>query len=321
MLYPRILIMRILIIRPAALGDTLMLAPALSNSREWGDVIVAGRKPGIDFLRPLVSGCLDFEGPGWHPLFVDDAAPGAVSPVRELDKIIAFLNDSEGVVKRNLEVFFPGASIAVLPGYPGEEEALHVALYLARALEHGGLPVHAEKVLREAMKRPLLFSGHPPRVRIVFHPGSGGAQKNHPPEFWINLLSAFRKSLSSAKKIPVVLLGPAEEKLLPLFSAQKDVEILFSPDGDRLSLLLQQAFLYVGHDSGVTHLAAMLGAPTIALFRHTCAAQWRPLGPSVKVIEAIASGPELIEQVLHGANEFLLTQRPHNRLNRLGMVC
>ncbi len=45
--------MRTLIIRPAALGDTLMLAPALSNSREWGEVIVVGRKPGIDFLRPL----------------------------------------------------------------------------------------------------------------------------------------------------------------------------------------------------------------------------------------------------------------------------
>jgi heptosyltransferase III len=297
--------MRTLIIRPAALGDTLMLAPALSNSRDWGDVIVAGRKPGIDFLRPLVSGCLDFEGPGWHALFVDGEEPSAGLPVTEVDRIVAFLNDPEGLVRKNLERLFPGASIAVLPGYPGEEEAVHVALYLARALENSGLPVHAEEVVAEALKRPLLFSGHPPRLRIVFHPGSGGAQKNHPPKFWFHLLSAFRESIPPAQEIPVVLLGPAEEKLLPLCSAQKDTEILFSPDGDRLSLLLQEALLYVGHDSGITHLAAMLGAPTIALFRNTSVAQWSPLGPDVKVIESNASGPELVERVLCAANEFI----------------
>lgn len=297
--------MKTLIIRPAALGDTLMLAPALSNSRDWGDVIVAGRKPGIDFLRPLVSGCLDFESSGWHALFVDGAEAGAGLPVKKVDKMIAFLNDPQGVARKNLERLFPGASIAVLPGYPREEEAVHVALYLARALENSGLPVHAEEVVAEAMKRPLLFSGHPPRLRIVFHPGSGGAQKNHPPEFWFHLLSAFRESIPPAQEIPVVLLGPAEEKLLPLFSGHKDVEILFSSDSERLSLLLQEALLYVGHDSGVTHLAAMLGAPTIALFRHTSAAQWSPLGPDVKVIESNASGPELVEQVLRAANEFI----------------
>jgi len=313
--------MRTLIIRPAALGDTLMLAPALSSSREWGEVIVAGRKPGIDFLRPLVSRCVDFEGSGWHSLFMDVLEPPIALPVREVDKIIAFLSDPQGVVKRNLEVFFPGASIALLPGYPGEEEAVHVALYIARVLEKRGLPVQAEEVMREAMKRPLLFSGRHSRLRIVFHPGSGGAQKNHPPEFWLDLMSAFLKSTPSAQQLPVVLLGPAEEKLLPLFSEQKDVELLFSPDGGRLSLLLQEALLYVGQDSGITHLAAMLGAPTIALFRHTSAAQWGPLGPKVKVIGAITSGPELVEQVLSAANEFISTQSHHNPLNSLGPLC
>jgi len=299
--------MKTLIIRPAALGDTLMLAPALSNSREWGEVIVAGRKPGIDFLRPLVSGCLDFEGPGWHALFTDVPEPGVSLPLREADKIVAFLNDPQGVVKKNLELFFPGASIAALPGYPGENEAVHVALYLAGALENSGLPVHAEKVMTEAMNRPLLLPGHRSRLRVVFHPGSGGAQKNHPPEFWMNLVGAFREKIRDIKELPLILLGPAEEKLFPLFSGAKEARILLSPDMDRLSLLLQEALLYVGHDSGITHLAAMLGAPTIALFRHSSVTQWSPLGPRVKVIEASASSPELVEKVLNAAREFLST--------------
>jgi hypothetical protein len=299
--------MKILIIRPAALGDTLMLAPALSESRKWGDVIVAGRKPGIDFLSPLVSSCLDFEGPGWHTLFMDVPESGVPFPVREADKIIVFLNDPQGVVRKNIERFLPGASIAVLPGYPGEDEPVHVALYLARALGNSGLPLDSEEIMREAIKRPLLLSGHQPRVRIVFHPGSGGAQKNHAPEFWLEIIRAFRKKIPPAQEIPVILLGPAEEKLLPLFSKLKDAEILLSPETNRLSLLLQEALLYVGHDSGVTHLAAMLGTPTIALFKHTSVEQWSPLGPRVKVIQTNESSPELVEEVLRAAREFLQT--------------
>jgi heptosyltransferase-3 len=296
--------MKILLIRPAALGDTLMLAPALSNSREWGEVIVAGRRPGIDFLRPLVSRCLDFEGSGWHALFIDAPEPGVTLPAAAVDRVIAFLNDPQGAMRKNLERFFPGASIAVWPGYPDEKDAVHVALYLARALENSGLHVHAERAMDDAIKRPLLLPGHRRRIQTVFHPGSGGAQKNHPPEFWLNLVRAFREKIPIVKEFPVVLLGPAEEKLLPFFSGEKGVKILLSPDMDSLSLLLQEALLYVGHDSGITHLAAMLGAPTIALFRHSSVALWRPLGPRLKVIEARESSPELMDEVISAAREF-----------------
>jgi ADP-heptose:LPS heptosyltransferase len=83
------------------------------------------------------------------------------------------------------------------------------------------------------------------------------------------------------------------------------MKIIFSPDIPSLSLLLQEASLCVGHDSGITHLAAMLGAPTIALFKHTSIAQWRPLGPRVNVIEASGCGPELVEKTLKATHGFL----------------
>ena len=47
---------------------------------------------------------------------------------------------------------------------------------------------------------------------------------------------------------------------------------------------LQQCEGYLGNDSGITHLAAMLGVPTLALFGPTDPLIWRPLGPSVRVI-------------------------------------
>jgi len=48
--------------------------------------------------------------------------------------------------------------------------------------------------------------------------------------------------------------------------------------------LLKKASLYIGHDSGITHLTAMLGIPTICLFKNSDPLQWAPLGPDVTVI-------------------------------------
>ena len=42
--------------------------------------------------------------------------------------------------------------------------------------------------------------------------------------------------------------------------------------------------MFVGNDSGTTHLAAMLGAPTVALFGPTDPAVWAPTGPRVRVL-------------------------------------
>ena len=47
---------------------------------------------------------------------------------------------------------------------------------------------------------------------------------------------------------------------------------------------LQQCRCYLGNDSGITHLAAMLSVPTVAIFGPTDPKIWRPVGPFVKVI-------------------------------------
>src|SRR5262249_55624769 len=45
-----------------------------------------------------------------------------------------------------------------------------------------------------------------------------------------------------------------------------------------LAAVLARASAYVGNDSGVTHLAAAWGAPTLALFGPTLPGVWAPLG-------------------------------------------
>jgi heptosyltransferase-3 len=303
--------MRLLIIRPAALGDTLMLLPSLHSLESGAETILVGRRPGIDFIGPYVHRALDYDGQGWHFLFMESDGPLSGPSLPPVDLAVMFHADPEGKITRRLEAFLPHTTIRVFPGFPLPHEETHVALHLARCLEASGCPVKAELAFQEAFKSPLLAKEGKQRgrARAVFHPGSGSRNKNCPPRFWLDFVKHFRSTTS----VPfTLLLGPAEEELASVYRRnliQERGEILFSPEKDELHSLLSQACLYVGHDSGITHLAAMHGTPTLALFRNTSVAQWSPLGPKVRIIQGKDGGPGVLEEALAQA-EILLTQGP-----------
>jgi ADP-heptose:LPS heptosyltransferase len=123
-----------------------------------------------------------------------------------------------------------------------------------------------------------------PESMIVFHPGSGSKKKNLSPEFWIELITMRELAVFEKR---VLLLGPAEQERYPVFSNKLkglNMEIVASPPSETLLSVLKAASLYLGHDSGVTHVAALLGIPTIAFFMNSNPSQWAPLGPDVTVI-------------------------------------
>jgi heptosyltransferase-3 len=302
--------MRILLIRPGALGDTLLLVPALAQMRGQAEITLAARMPGLEYLRPFAHECMDYERAGWHNLFVDDPLPSGKPPFPRIDLVVAFVNDREGRVTNNLRIFLPQALIRVFPSSPRQDETIHAAFYLAKCMERSGCPLDPRTALEEAVRRPLLRddSSAAERKGIVFHPGSGGIAKNHPIDFWMTMVQTFKYRLSRSKSPFVLLLGPAEESFLSFYRQRYrdgEIEIIFSPGKEALVKLLGSAPLYVGHDSGITHLAAMLGTPTIALFKSSRVDQWRPLGPRVKVMEEKESSLVLIEEVCKSAREFI----------------
>lgn len=305
--------MKVLIIRPAALGDTLMLMPAIAQLNVSADIVLVGRSPGIDFISPYVNRSIDYEGSGWYRLFLEKRDVTHTLDLPEADLVVAFLSDPDGCVNRNLQGHMPKASVHFFPAFPPEEGNVHVAWYLTQCLQKSGLPVDPESALEEASRRPLLErKGQGMGIKkIVFHPGSGGKEKNHPPGFWLALIGALNNhflSLPFPEEPPsprfsksIILLGPAEEQLLPFFTRNlgvEGIEVLFAPEKEELTALLRRALVYIGHDSGITHLAAMLGTPTMALFRKSPVHQWRPLGPAVKVIQGEESSPGLIVKIL-----------------------
>lgn len=299
-----------LIIRPGALGDTLMLLPALKDIKKHVQVMVAGREPGLSFLRKTGFQCFNMESGGWHKVFQEQPDPLQRLSVPSQDTVVAYLGDSDGRIGKNLKAYFPGAAIHVLPAYPAQEDKVHVARYLCITLAEAGLPVGPDGAMEQVDNGPLLEVGSRkgPGDRIVIHPGSGSPCKNFPPEFWLTFLKRIaRDPFLKGPGRALVLLGPAEEDLRDFFWKQGPgfLEMVFCPGDEELVSLLKTAFFYAGHDSGITHLAAMLGTPTLALFRQDNVSMWRPLGPAVTAIRLPTPAGESIEKMVYAAKTLI----------------
>ncbi len=296
---------KVLIIRPGALGDTLMVLPALKALQERARVCFAGRGPALDLVRRVVEQVLDMEAAGWHALFAENPA-GATLPVETADVAVLFAADPEGRFARNLAHLLPQASVWVYPSLPEPGHAVHAALHIARCLMKAGLPLDPDQAMHQARAHPLLSPPEPGSRRhgIALHPGSGGKHKIYPPEFWRSLLEILRGHPRLGREPMSILLGPAEVSQAGMFQSmarEMRLRLQVCPAMPELERLLWASRLYIGHDSGVTHLAAMAGAPTVALFRQTSPAGWAPLGPWVKVLQRTLPHPRWAAEVAETA--------------------
>ena len=76
--------------------------------------------------------------------------------------------------------------------------------------------------------------------------------------------------------------GEGEEGTLEKLQSALPADRVRLAQGEALWVLgarLQQCRGFVGHDSGITHLAAAVGLPGIALWGPSAAHIWRPLSP------------------------------------------
>lgn len=289
--------MNILIIRAGALGDTLMLMP-LINGLSGHRIITAGRKPGIDYLGPYADQIIDIDRGGWHGLF----SPGSNIDINcpRVDHVTAFINDRDNIVSENLKGLFPFSKINIFPPFPGPGSKTHVALHMLQSLHSSGIPVDPSAAFNASINQPAMGSKRVKGKKIILHPGSGSKKKNYQPDFWFDLSARLKKEKPDPSADVCFLLGPAEEDLIPLVkekAAELNTEVVV-PYKEELLSILNNTFIYIGHDSGVTHLAAMLGVNTLALFKNSSVDQWHPLGPCVTVIQHEKNENKLLEIVL-----------------------
>lgn len=112
---------------------------------------------------------------------------------------------------------------------------------------------------------------------VAVHPGSGSPAKN-----WLGHRFVEVARRHAGGRPWLLALGPAEGA----FAAPADAVVARDWPVRLLAAALASAGLFVGNDSGASHLAAAAGAPTVALFGPTDPDVWAPIGDRVTVIRS-----------------------------------
>ena len=143
---------------------------------------------------------------------------------------------------------------------------------------------------RQAADRFWQSAGLPERGVLAVHPGGGGRHKLWPLEGWQQVLAWAAKE--GVAGVPIC--GPVEEKrgIGPLLSTLGPTwKVLRNAPSPELAAILAKCEVVVGHDSGVTHLAAAVGTRILALFGLTDPLVWGPRGQRACVMQPASPGP------------------------------
>jgi heptosyltransferase-3 len=144
-------------------------------------------------------------------------------------------------------------------------------------------PLHVTRAMRTFGRIALRNAGLPDnRSYVVIHPGSGSIHKCcHPSTFGPVL-----RWITSKGFLPLIVAGPADEQQVGHLTAlsPETPYLMKETDLSTLAAVIRNAVLYIGHDSGITHLAAALEIPTVACFGPTDERRWSPRGRLVTVV-------------------------------------
>jgi heptosyltransferase III len=283
----------VLIIHPGALGDVLLSFPAIHVIRrrypEHHIVLLARSDIGhLLQVCSVIDRCLRLESGELASLMAGAAhvAPELRSLIRTCTLVVAWLRDEDHSLERTLRDLGAGR-IAI--GTPTPRAGVHqnrrfLEVLGEAASAHEAIPLLA---LPEATKQ--LASDHLAQMGIergqeyaVCHPGSGSRHKC----VQADVMASVAEWLSKQGIAPVVVGGPADGAAVARLAASLTfhVPVIEGQDLALVAGMLAGARIFVGHDSGVTHLAAALGLATVAIFGPTDPRQWAPPGGHVSIV-------------------------------------
>lgn len=243
--------MRTLLIRPGAIGDFILSLPALQHLA-CPDTEIWCATPNVALARRFHP-ARSIQSSGLNDVAILPATR-AFQALAEFDRIYSWYGANQ-----------PDFRAAVA----------HLPFTFFQALPPRASKIHATKFYCNQVDAPdsipcIETPLTPRRAHVVLHPFASSPAKQWP-------LTSFREL---ASRVPHVewCAAPGEPLDQP--------EVLRVDDLFDLAFHLATAAAYVGSDSGITHLAAAVGTPTVALFGPTDPAIWAPRGSGIRVLRA-----------------------------------
>ncbi len=288
----------ILIVHQGAIGDFILSLPAVEAIHrlypEAHFTFIAHRAiVEIIHRRPYFKQVFDLSDRYWTSLYsLEGTLPTGVHDLLpQVKTTFVFGGPASQIIADNLADHFGNPAHRIDP-FPEPDLCLGVGEYQCRQLEKLSIPATPppEAIIapshRDVLEaRDFVSRNFGPRDRVVLlHPGSGGKQKLWAVAGWLSVIN----KLSAHPDIRFALLqGPADAGIVQRLRSQlqsNSAILLENWQLGKLAALMRQGDLYLGNDSGITHLAAACGIPTIALFGPTDPQIWGPQGPQVSII-------------------------------------
>lgn len=286
---------QILVIHPGALGDVLLALPALARLRAAfprAELTLAAATPisGLFHGTSLVDRIVSLETLRLHECFADSPLSRETTEgLTAYDVIVSWFGSQDPTYRRQLDGL--GRRAMVARATPPAGILTHAARWLVRTLEPLGIssfpvsppPLPVAPEATEDARGWAAAHGVSMDQVVAVHPGSGAHAKCWPAERFAALVGWIETVIGGSV---VLIEGPADAASVSSVLSRLERT---PPVARNFPLPLQAAFfagasLFIGNDSGLTHLAAGVGAPTVALFGPTDPAIWAPLGPHVTVV-------------------------------------
>lgn len=310
--------MNILFIRGGALGDFIVTLPTLRLLRErWPDahieVLGQPRMAEIAVNRYYLNGVRSANHGPLSAFFTPRAVldPAWMDYIGDFDLVLSYFYDPDELFVTNLKRCNPLEILTHSPRVP-EAFGQPAAHHFAGILEPLGMKLDGDASSEifpsseDAAAAQAFLRGLKPGTRLVaIHPGSGGETKNWPVESWAEL----GRQLIRARPEVTLLLVEGEADAAPaqfLVEAWKNLPHLRARwlPLPILAAVLRESAVFLGHDSGITHLAAASrrDLPVIALFGPTDPVVWAPPRAGVCVLKGRGSLNDLtVSEVFQAA--------------------
>ena len=285
--------MKIVAIRPAPLGDSLLIFHILAALRvkyPHAHITFLGSPATLSLAKEwgLADEALHPAHMQWYELLARTGIQHAA--LRDLllraDLVICWLDDSDGWIRKNL-LTLGVQNFILAPEREPLHASRHIVEYLAEPL---GLPPIGKGWVAPANGADKGFASYnAAKAPIAIHPGCSEEMRRWPAASFAEIINQLLK-----RQYPVLLLaGPAEADVLKEVLSKlatpplpESLRILQNASLLEVAQTLRQCRFFLGNDSGIGHLAGLLGIPMLILFGPSNPAIKHPLGPSVSMLRA-----------------------------------
>ncbi len=283
---------RVTVVRPGGLGDTILVLPALRalGLLHPGARLTLVGSSWAEALRPLVPFPVEvvrIDDPALLPLFGPSPADDASGVFSGAEAVVLYTDSPDETLAVNARRFRPDTVLWPLTPPPGVHACDHFGAAVGEDWPDAPELRIPEDLLRRG--REWIAGRLGPGARpAAIHPGSGGRRERWP-------AGRFAEAAGLLDRPVVMMEGPADEEACRAFLAEAPPGL---PVARAAGLSVAEAAAvvagcgaFLGCDSGMSHLAAALGAATVAVFGPTDPAVWAPRGRRVRVVPPGKGGP------------------------------